>query len=76
MEKYLWPEQFGATSNSSGLDKAWPHWKRTFICFRVESTTLTTGTGASTVTAAPAFNKLDMLINFVSPTLFEYIADY
>ena len=62
MEKFLRPERFDAIPNTTGADKAWIHWKRTFNGF---------------VTAIKATDniKFDMLVNYVSPSVFEYISE-
>ena len=63
MEKYLRPERFSETPNTSGSDKLWTHWKRTFQSF-MTSINLTENN-----------QKLEMLVNFVSPPVYEFIAD-
>ena len=64
MDRFLRPERFDATPNATGSDKAWLHWKRTFSSF-LTSVTLT----------HKDINKLDILVNYVSPTVFEYISE-
>ena len=59
MEKFLRPERFDATPNASGSDKTLVHWKQTFTSF------------LTSITAAHAgINKLEILVNFVSPAVF------
>lgn len=64
MEKFLRPDRFDATPNASGSDKAWLHWKRTFNSFLT-----------SVIASHKEINKLDMLVNYVSPTVFEFISE-
>ena len=64
MEKFLRPERFDATPNASGSGKAWVHWKRTFTSFLT-----------SVSASHDAIDKFEVLINFVSPAVFEYISD-
>ena len=64
MDRILHPEHFDAVPNGSGMDKAWIHWKRTFNGF------------ASSICATNAsVNTLDVLVNYVSPDVFEYISE-
>ena len=62
MEKFLRPERFDATPN--GSDKVWVHWKRTFTSFLT-----------SVSASHDDIDKFEVLINFVSPAVFEYISD-
>ena len=64
MDKLLCPERFDAVPNTSGADRAWIHWKRTFNGFIT-----------SIDTTAQTVNKLDILVNYVSPDVFEYITE-
>ena len=58
------PECFDAVPNTSGADKAWTHWTRTFNGFITPiDTTIQTG------------NKLDTLVNYVSHDVFDYISE-
>ena len=63
MDKFLRPGRFDAIPNARGSDKAWLHWKKTFTNFL-------------TSIAEHEPNSLNVLINYVSPEVFEYIADY
>ena len=64
MEKFLRPERFDAVPNTIGSDKSWLHWKRTFTSF------------IASVTASNAgINRLEVLINYVSPSIFEFITE-
>ena len=63
MEKYLKPECSNATPNTSESEEAWTHWKRTFQNFM------------TTINLNDNNLKLDMLFNFVSPTVYKFIAD-
>ena len=64
MDKFLRPERFDAVPNTSGADKAWTHWKRTFNGFIT-----------SIDTTVQTVNKLDILVNYVSPDVYEYISE-
>uniref|UniRef100_UPI00358E7549 uncharacterized protein n=1 Tax=Myxine glutinosa TaxID=7769 RepID=UPI00358E7549 len=61
MEKYLRPERFEANPNSSNAAKEWNHWYKTFDNFlrAIEH-------------HEP--EKLTMLVNYVAPSVYEYIA--
>ncbi|PIK39574.1 hypothetical protein BSL78_23581 [Apostichopus japonicus] len=61
MDRILRPERFDADSNSENAAKAWKHWFKTFENF------------ISVLTGEP--NKLCILTNFVSPKVYESIAD-
>ncbi|XP_071836380.1 uncharacterized protein [Apostichopus japonicus] len=61
MDRILRPERFDADSNSENAAKAWKHWFKTFENF------------ISFLTGEP--NKLCILTNFVSPKVYESIAD-
>ena len=86
MDKILRPERFDAVPSTTGADKAWTHWKRTFDGFLSSITSLTppattpAGGGTSTTgTEDPAVaidkKKLDILINYISSEVYEYIAE-
>ena len=62
MDKYLIPERFNTDLNSSTCGKVWKHWKRTFENFLVAA-------------EADEANKLRLLSNYVSPDIYELIAD-
>ena len=62
MDKFLRPGRFDAIPNARGSDKAWLHWKKTF-------------TEILTSIAEHEPNSLNVIINYVSPEVFEYIAD-
>ena len=62
MERFLKPERLDADPNSPTATQEWNHWHRTFKSFL-----------ASIASHSP--DKLDTLINFVSPTVYGYIAD-
>ena len=64
MDKYLKPERLDADPNSSSAAQQWRHWHRTFKSF-LEQCQLT----------RPELNKLDVLINYVSPKVYDYIAE-
>ena len=62
MEKYLRPERFNVNLNQATASKEWLHWYRTLQNFYAAAET-------------EPNDKLNMLINFVSPNVYEYIAD-
>lgn len=62
MDKFLRPECLDVSPSSSTAAREWNHWYRTFSAFL-----------RSIETHDP--DKLDTLINFVSPTIYEYIAE-
>ena len=53
-----------AVPNTSGADKAWTHWKRTFNGFI-----------SSIDTTAQTVNKLHILVNYISHDFYEYISE-
>ena len=62
MDKVLRPERLETDPNSSEASKEWLHWKRTFENFL-------------TVLPQENLNKLTVLANYVSPTIFQYIEE-
>ncbi|XP_048582652.1 uncharacterized protein LOC125561897 [Nematostella vectensis] len=62
MDKVLRPERLETDPNSSTAQKEWLHWKRTFENF-------------VQVLPQTGLDKLTVLTNFVSPTLFQHIED-
>ena len=62
MERYLRPERFNGDPQSPSGEADWLHWKRTLNSFL-----------AAVAEHTP--DKLNCLINFVSPTVFSYISD-
>ena len=64
MEKFLRPERFDAVPNTIGSDKSWLHWKRTFTSFI-----------ASVRASNSDIDWLEVLINYVSPSIFEFISE-
>ena len=62
MDKFMRPEKLDTDPNSSVADKEWEHWLKTFQNF---VTSLT----------QENLNKLNLLINFVSPTVYQYISE-
>lgn len=64
MERYLRPERLEIDPNSTDAAKTWTHWFKTFKNF-VDSPALNTA----------GFDKLSTLINFIGPSIYEYIAD-
>ena len=81
MDKYLKPSRFDSDPNAVGSDKQFKHWLTTFKNF---VSTIKPPTPAPTQEAAtndPAGDvptpdpKLNTLINYVSASVFEYIAN-
>ena len=62
MDKFLRPARFDVILNTRGSDKVWIHWKKTFTNFL-------------TSIAEHEPDRLNVLNNYVSPEVFEYIAD-
>ena len=62
MDRFLKPERLDADPNSPTASQEWTHWHRTIKSF------------LSSIEACNP-GKLDTLINFVSPTVYGYIAD-
>ena len=62
MDKFLRPKRFDCNPSSNGASKEWVHWYRYFCNFlgAVEKNN-------------PNMNKLDVLINYVSPNVYEYL---
>ena len=62
MQNYLKPKEFSTDPNSPQASKDWMHWFRTFTFFlrSVEKT---------------EHDKLELLINHVSPNVYEFISD-
>ena len=57
-------ERFNADPNSPDASKSWLHWFRTFGNFI-----------SSLTTPDQTPDKLNLLINFIAPTVFEFIVD-
>ena len=62
MDRFLRPERFDTSPDSPDAAKSWKHWLRTFNSFL-------------TSVADRDPNKLDLLINYLSPTVYDYVAD-
>nr|XP_045611481.1 uncharacterized protein LOC123766425 [Procambarus clarkii] len=64
MERLLRPERFATDPNATNAAQEWRHWLKTFQNFTlaVEENT-------------PTVDKLRLLINYVAPRVFDYIAD-
>jgi hypothetical protein len=60
MDKYLRPERFDSNPNSATASKEWAHWFRTFKNF---------------MKTIQTEDKLDILINYLSLSVFDFIAD-
>ncbi|KAK3726270.1 hypothetical protein QZH41_003048 [Actinostola sp. cb2023] len=62
MDKVLRPERLETDPNSVGASKEWIHWKRTFENFL-------------SVLSDKDVNKFGVLINFISPSIFQYVEE-
>lgn len=62
MERILRPDRFDADPNSSEASKEWKHWHKTFSNF-LESI------------SSHSPNKLDVLANYLSPKVYDYISE-
>ena len=62
MDKFLRPDRFEADPSSSGAAREWKHWYTTFKNFL-----------EAIQSHSP--NKLNTLINYIAPRVYEYIAD-
>lgn len=62
MERYLRPERFDADPNQADAAKQWLHWFRTFENFLTSLASLSP-------------NKLDTLINYLAPSVYEFIGE-
>ena len=63
MDRLLRPDRFDVEPSDPGATKKWLHWLRTFQNF------------LSSLTEAQQNNGLNLLINYVSPNVFEFISD-
>ena len=63
MEKYLHPERLDCNPNSPSAPNEWQHWHHTLKSFF-------RALGDCEV------NKLDALVNFLSPAVYKYVADF
>ena len=79
MSKCLRPERFSTLPSTSGADKSWLNWKRTFTSFLASEPTTTTittsGENSAAAVSDPATDKLDILINHVSTDVYDYISE-
>ena len=73
MDKYLKPARFDCDPNSPGSDKQFKHWLTTFKNF--VGTINTASSASNTDAEAAPDTKLNTLINYISASVFEYIAD-
>lgn len=64
MERLLRPERLETDPSSSTADKEWLHWIRTFRNFTLAVQKIN-----------PSVDKLNLLINYVAPRVYDYIAD-
>ena len=65
MDRFLRPERFDIEPSTPGATKEWLHWLRTFENFLETLTELERQS-----------NKLNTLINYVSPKVYEYISEH
>ena len=62
MEKYLRPERLDCNPSSSSAPDEWQYWHCTFYNFL-------------TALSERELNKLDMLVNLLTPTVYKYVAE-
>ena len=83
MDKYLKPARFDCDANAAGADKHFKHWLKTFQNF-INAINITPATATNNGDANAEANanadagsdkKLDMLMNYVAPNVFDYITD-
>ncbi|CAI9729601.1 Hypothetical predicted protein [Octopus vulgaris] len=65
MERYLKPDRLNVDPNSTNADKTFNHWFRTFTNF-IDSLPEQEGR---------IINKLNLLINYVEPNVYEFISE-
>ena len=70
MDKHLRPSRFECEPNVANAEKQWKHWYRTYENF-INSINLSTGTSNEQRDQ----QKLSTLINYVSPSVYEFIAE-
>ena len=63
MDRLLRPDRFDTEPSTPGATKKWIHWFRTFTNF------------LQSLAAENQNNKLSLLINYVSPVVFEFISE-
>ena len=62
MDRFLRPEKFEANPSAGDSTKVWKHWYRTYTNLIEE------------LSVKQSLNKLNTLINYVAPSVYEYIA--
>ena len=67
MDSHLKPSRFDCDHSSSTAGREWLHWKKTFSNF-VKAVEKKTPTGDEV-------NALDLLVNYVSPNIYDFIVD-
>ena len=73
MDKWLKPSWFDCDPSSAGAEKEWKHWERTFQNFIATLDQPASGSQAAVI--ATSEQKLSALVNFVSSSVYDYIAD-
>ena len=73
MDKWLKPSRFDCDPSSAGAEKEWKHWERTFQNFIATLDRPASGSQAAVI--ATSEQKLSALVNFVSLSVYDYIAD-
>lgn len=63
MDKFLRPQVFSTAPNELAADKAWKHWLRTLNAF------------IRAMESPSDESKLDILVNYISPSVYEFIVD-
>ena len=76
MERLLKPDKFGTLHTDTNSDKKWRYWKRCFQNFlsKIAATNIVENATEDQVQAARTL-KLELLINYVEPEVYEYISE-
>ena len=76
MERLLKPDKFGTLHTDTNSDKKWRYWKRCFQNFlsKIAATNIVENATEDQVQAAGTL-KLELLINYVEPEVYEYISE-
>ena len=75
MDRLLRPEKFATVHTDVNAEKKWKYWKRCFQNFlgKIAQPTVTDENGVEQ--PAPGDYKLELLINYVEPDVYEYFCE-
>ena len=73
MDKWLKPARFDCDPSTPGAEQEWRHWEKTFQNFL--ATLCNPASGNQQAVEASAAIKLSALVNFVSSSVYDYIAE-